>query len=195
MNVAEAEQFAISTLASGLSPTLYYHGLHHVLDVVEAAGRIAQAEYITDAESLNLLKTAALFHDIGFISTYNGHEAWGCQYVREVLPRFGYEQGQIEAICGMIMATRVPQMPQTKLEEILCDADLDYLGRNDFEPIAHSLYDELKVRNMVADETAWNRIQVKFLESHHYWTPTAIATRQAAKQQRLDALRVLVDAV
>ncbi len=194
MNVAEAELFAVSTLASGLSPTLYYHGLHHIRDVVEAAHRIAQAENITDTESLDLLKTAALFHDVGFISIYNGHEEWGCQYVREVLPRFGYEPTQIDAICGMIMATRVPQLPRNKLEEILCDADLDYLGRSDFDPIAHSLYDELKARNMVTDEMTWNRIQVKFLESHHYWTPTAIATRQAIKQQHLDALRILVDA-
>jgi HD superfamily phosphodiesterase len=189
MNVAEAEQFALSTLASGLSPTLYYHGLHHVLDVVEAANRIAQAEQITDNESLDLLRTAALYHDIGFISTYSGHEEWGCQYVRDVLPRFGYKPDQIDIICGMIMATRVPQVPQNKLEKVLCDADLDYLGRDDFEPIAHSLYNELKARNMVIDEVAWNHIQVKFLENHRYWTPTAVTTRQASKQQHLDALR------
>lgn len=193
MNVAEAEQFALSTLASGLSPTLYYHGLHHVLDVVEAANRIAQAEHITDRESLDLLKTAALFHDIGFIATYSGHEEWGCRYVRNVLPRFGYLPKQIEAICGMIMATRVPQLPQNKLEEVLCDADLDYLGRDDFEPIAHSLYDELKARNLVTDEMAWNRIQVKFLENHRYWTPTGMATRQANKQLHLDAIRQTIN--
>lgn len=192
MNVADTEQFITSVLASELSPTLYYHGLHHVLDVVDAADRIARAERVSDPESLDLLKTAALFHDVGFLSTYKGHEEAGCNYVRQVLPRFGYDPAQIDVICGMIMATRIPQTPQTKLEEILCDADLDYLGRADFEPIAHSLYDELKIRNLVADEMAWHRIQVSFLGSHHYWTPTAIATRQAVKEQHLDALRVSI---
>ena len=192
MNLADTKRFILSVLASELSPTLYYHGLHHVMDVVEAADRIARAECITDNESLDLLKTAALFHDVGFLSTYKGHEEVGCAYVRRILPDFGYEPAQIDAICGMIMATQIPQAPKTKLEEILCDADLDYLGRDDFEPIAHSLYDELKVREMITDEMAWNRIQVSFLGSHRYWTPTAIATRQASKEQRLNALKEMI---
>jgi uncharacterized protein len=193
MNVIKAEQFIIKVLGDELSATLYYHGLHHVLDVVEAAERIARAECVTDPESLDLLHTAALFHDVGFLSTYKGHEEAGCVYARRVLPEFAYAPAQIDAICRMIMATRIPQTPYTKLEEILCDADLDYLGRDDFEPIAYSLYDELKVREMVADELAWNRIQVNFLGSHHYWTPTAIATRQANKEQHLSRLKTLID--
>jgi predicted metal-dependent HD superfamily phosphohydrolase len=192
MNLAEAEEFVVSALATGLSPTLYYHGLHHTLDVVEAADRIARDEGITDPESLDLLRTAAFFHDVGFLSVYKGHEETGCDYARQVLPRFHYEPAQIDLICGMIMATRIPQLPQTKLEEILADADLDYLGRDDFEPISRSLFEELKAREMVADEMAWNRIQVGFLENHQYWTATTKATRQPAKQQRLDALRALV---
>ena len=163
-----------------------------MLDVVEAAERIARAECVTDVESLDLLHTAALFHDVGFLSTYKGHEEAGCLYARRVLPDFDYKPTQIDTICGMIMATQIPQTPFTKLEEILCDADLDYLGRDDFEPIAHSLYDELTVREMVADELAWNRIQVSFLGSHHYWTPTAIATRQANKEEHLNSLKTLI---
>ena len=192
MNIADCQQFIHNVLTSDLPPTLYYHGLHHVLDVVDAAERIAGAEGIDDAESLTLLKTAALFHDAGFLSTYKGHEEVGCDYARRVLPDFRYTPSQIDIVCGLIMATRIPQTPHTKLEEILCDADLDYLGRDDFEPIAHSLYRELKVRDMVADELAWNRIQVGFLSSHHYWTKTAIAARQAVKEQHLNALRKLV---
>jgi uncharacterized protein len=194
MNFADTKRFILSVLASDLSPTLYYHGLHHVLDVVEAAERIARAESISDDESLDLLKTAALFHDVGFLSTYKGHEEVGCAYVRRILPEFGYEPAQINDICGMIMATQIPQTPRTKLEEILCDADLDYMGRTDFEPIAHSLYDELKARAMISDEMAWNRIQVSFLGTHHYWTPTAIATRQAVKEQHLNALKEMIAA-
>ena len=35
-------------------------------------------------------------------------------------------------------ATKIPQTPLTKLEEIICDADLDYLGREDFFEISRS---------------------------------------------------------
>lgn len=192
MDIQHAEAFVINELRSGLSPTLHYHGLHHTLDVLKTALDIARLEGVTDAESLALLKTAALYHDIGFLTAYQGHEEVGCELVREKLPSFGYSPAQVETICGLIRATKVPQQPKTQLEEILCDADLDYLGRDDFEPIAHSLFKELKARNVVVDETAWNRMQVRFLENHHYWTNTNIARRQPIKQANLDRLRMLV---
>ncbi|GAA4448862.1 hypothetical protein GCM10023189_07380 [Nibrella saemangeumensis] len=194
MNPDTAEAYILKTLEQNLSGTLYYHGIHHVRDVVDVAMKLAEAEGVTDEEALALLRTAALYHDAGFLDTYQGHEEEGCRLVRQLLPEFGYTTGQIDQICGMIMATRVPQCPQTHLEQIICDADLDYLGRNDFEPIARSLFDELRARNMVADEDTWNQIQVRFLNSHRYWTPTAIAWRQAGKQAHLDKLRTLVNA-
>jgi uncharacterized protein len=192
MNLSNAEEFILAKLKRDLSPTLYYHGVHHTLDVVEAALQLAHEENITDPVSLTLLQTAALYHDCGFITTYQGHEAEGCRYARQTLPEFGYSTEQIDQICGMIMATKIPQSPQNLFEEILCDADLDYLGRSDFDPIANSLFEELKERNFVRDEPAWNRIQVSFLQSHHYWTKTATALRQANKQDRLNSLKEIV---
>ncbi|MGA0558453.1 HD domain-containing protein [Larkinella sp. VNQ87] len=192
MNLLQAEAFILTKLQQELSPTLYYHGFHHTVDVIEAAAQLAQAEKVTDPHALALLRTAALYHDCGFLTTYQGHEAEGCQVARDVLPGFSYSPDDIEQICRMIMATKIPQSPQNLLEQILCDADLDYLGRPDFEPISRTLFEELKVRSIVADEPAWNRIQVRFLESHQYWTQTARALRQDAKQRQLDQLREIV---
>ncbi|CCH54549.1 metal dependent phosphohydrolase [Fibrisoma limi BUZ 3] len=193
MDIHRAETFLLEQLRHGLSPALYYHGLHHTLDVVQAALDIAQQEGITDEESLALLKTAALYHDSGFMTTYQGHEEAGCILAGETLPGFGYTDQQIETVCSLIRATKVPQQPQTHLERILCDADLDYLGRDDFEPIAHTLYQELKVRDAVADETTWNQMQVRFLANHTYWTPTNDARREPGKQANLARLRALTD--
>lgn len=192
MEYQAAEIYILSRLRDELSPTLYYHGLHHTLDVRETAVRLAAAEGVGDTESLLLLRTAACFHDAGFLITYRQHEEEGCRIARATLPGYDYSPDQIATICGMIMATQIPQTPQTNLEQILCDADLDYLGRQDFEPIANSLFRELQARDLVADKMAWNRIQVKFLESHHYWTPTAINWRQANKQARLVFLKNVV---
>lgn len=185
----EAQAFILQKLHSELSEKLYYHGLHHTRDVVQAATRIAQAEGIVDEESLILLRTAALFHDAGFLFTYQEHEAEGCRLAREHLPRFGYKSEQISRICGMIEATKIPQSPKNLLEEIICDADLDYLGRGDFEPIADSLYHELKAYNLLANKSAWDAKQIQFLENHQYRTVTARATRQPVKQQHLQRLK------
>lgn len=192
MNSEQAATFIVEQLRQNLSTALTYHGVHHTLDVVQAAAQLADAEGITDPEDLALLRTAAFYHDAGFLTTYTDHERAGCTLARQTLPNFGYSPAQIELVCGMIMATRIPQTPQTKLEEILCDADLDYLGRPDFEAIARTLFTELAALRGTTDERTWNQFQVAFLEKHHYWTATAQAWRETAKQVHLEQLRALL---
>jgi uncharacterized protein len=189
MNVEYIKSYITGELRARLDPTLYYHGFHHTLDVTNAALRLAEAEGIRDRESLQLLETAALFHDSGFLNTYQGHELEGCTMARNVLPDFDFSENQVAIVCGMIMATRIPQEPKTHLEKIIGDADLDYLGRDDFEQVAATLFKELKVRGLVSDITAWNQVQIRFLETHQYWTVTAQNWRNAAKQQHLDNLK------
>lgn len=189
MNLPEAEAFILDKLRTELSDTLYYHSPDHTLDVAEAVGRIAQAEGIIDRETLVLLRTAALFHDAGFLTAYKGHEAESSRLAHEYLPRFGYEPRQIVLISGMIEATKIPQSPKNKLEEILADADLDYLGRPDYEPIAYSLYREMRARDLVPDEEAWKQIQIKFMEQHAYWTDYSKTIRQPAKYFHLRRLK------
>ncbi|WP_428665656.1 HD domain-containing protein [Runella sp.] len=192
MNIEDVEIYILDKLRKNLSPTLYYHGLHHTVDVVEASLKIAEAEGIVDEESLLLLKTAALYHDVGFITTYRGHEEEGCRIAQLTLPNFGYNPSQIEKVCGMIMATKIPQTPHNHLEKIIADADLDYLGGTQFWPIANSLYEELREREMVTDLQTWNKIQVNFLTAHSYWTPTAQAWRDKKKQSSLEQLVEIV---
>lgn len=189
MQIEKAEQYVLGQLETRLDRTLFYHGIHHTIDVVNAAAEIAALEGITDEESLALLRTAAFYHDSGFTTIYQGHEEAGCALAREVLPGFEYSELQIETICGMIMATKIPQSPKNTLEMIICDADLDYLGRADFEPIAATLFEELKVRDMVEDIPAWDAVQVKFLEAHAYWTASERKRRDAAKQRHLQYLK------
>ena len=93
----------------------------------------------------------------------------------------------------MIQATKIPQEPKNILEEIIADADLDYLGRSDFYPISYSLFEELKSMEAIKTEDEWNRIQVNFLEQHHFFTKTCINKRKAEKQKRLMELKKLVD--
>ncbi|MBX0292162.1 HD domain-containing protein [Hymenobacter sp. HSC-4F20] len=186
MDYPRAEAYLLHRLHHELPPSLTYHGPHHTLDVLAQAQALAAAEGLRDLEQLLLLRTAALYHDAGFLTTYQGHEAAGCEVVRQVLPGFGYSAAHIEVICTCIMATQVPQNPGAcLLARLLCDADLDYLGRSDFWPISRTLFEELRVRSPVADERAWNQIQVQFLTAHHYWTPSALHRRETEKQARL----------
>ena len=191
MNYTAAKTFILNKLEKELSDQLTYHGLHHTLDVLNITIALCDAEKISPYNRL-LLKTAALFHDSGFTINNVEHEKIGCSIAREALPQFHYSAEDIEMICGMIMATKIPQSPQNHLEEIICDADLDYLGRDDFYPIGQTLFEELKMFKIIQEEEAWNRIQVDFLEKHHFFTATNIAKRKPGKEKYLIELKEIV---
>jgi hypothetical protein len=101
------------------------------------------------------------------------------------LPGFGYASADIEQICDIIMATKLPQSPHDHLGEIICDADLDYLGRNDFFVLSKKLFSELVITDGLKTEQEWDEQQIAFFENHHYFTKTAIELRGTVKQQHL----------
>lgn len=187
-----AEKFILQKLKSELPQNLSYHAINHTYDVLEAALRIAAGEGITNEEELKLLRIAVLFHDAGFIHIYKGHEEKSCEMAREFLPSFGFDEEQLSIIYGLISATRLPQDPHTQLECIIADADLDYLGRDDFYPIAKTLYNEFRIYLGVKDEEEWNRIQLNFLRNHHYHTSYSLRLREPQKQKRLHEMEALV---
>ncbi|MBK6834123.1 MAG: HD domain-containing protein [Bacteroidetes bacterium] len=185
------KDFILDKLEKELPNDLYYHGYHHTIDVFEAASAIALREDIGVA-NIELVKVAALFHDSGFIKQYKVNEPVGCEIAKDFLPSFNYTNEEIEKICGMIMATQVPQNPQNHLEQIICDADLDYLGRADFLPIGTTLFQELNGHGMEMNLHQWNEMQVKFLTLHKYFTETARKMRDTGKQKQLDKIKSML---
>jgi uncharacterized protein len=192
MQFNEAKKFILKKLKKELPKHLSYHSVEHITDVYNSAKAIAKHEKVK-GEDLKLLLTAALFHDSGFLEGQKEHEKLSCSIAKEYLPAYDYNDEQINKICGMIMATKIPQAPKNLLEEIICDADLDYLGRNDFFIIGDRLFSELRMYGMINDETDWNRLQVRFLETHHYFTKTAIKLRKEKKDEYLAIIKSRLD--
>lgn len=190
MQFEHAGRFILGKLSNELPKHLTYHSVEHTRDVYNSAELLGRQENVSPYE-LKLLLTAAWFHDAGFLKGPKDHEETSCHIAREVLPDFDYTPAEIERICGMIMATKLPQTPGNHLEEILADADLDYLGRDDFFITGEKLFDELLVLGMLTTRMQWNILQVKFLESHHYFTKTAIALRQPKKQEHLEQIKFI----
>ena len=187
-DLAGAERYALARLERELPAALVYHSLTHTRDdVVPAAERLALRAGLP-GEALALLRTAALFHDLGFVERRSEHEAAGAQIAATVLPGLGYQPAQIGAIVGMIMATRLPQSPRTPLEQLLADADLDVLGRPDFLERNALLRAELAAYGAPVSDAEWYAGQLSFLRQHRYWTPMAEELRAAAKRQNIAAL-------
>lgn len=185
----QIQKHVIDKLQKGLSEKLTYHNVAHTLDVLKQAVKIATKEGITDAEDLLLLQVSVLYHDTGFIYAYHDHEERSCVEAAEELPAFGFTAAQIERVCNMIRATKVPQQPQNHLEQIICDADLDYLGRSGFFETGNNLYKEFLEQGIVTNFKEWNLLQIRFLESHHYFTKTSLTRRQKVKSNYLQAIK------
>ena len=189
MRYEQAESYARDRLATELPATLHYHGLLHTRDeVVPAVLRLAEMEGV-HGEPLTLLQTAAWFHDLGFVERPVLHELIGVRIAQEALPEFGYSDKQIEVVRWAILATALPQDPQTPLEQILADADLDVLGREDFWPRNLDLRRELAELGKVFTDVEWYTGQLKFISGHTYFTESARALRDRQKAVNVEELR------
>lgn len=178
----------IVLLVERLAPHLTYHDWKHTEHVIKMAEDIARQEQIPDDDTL-LIKTAALFHDAGFINTTSeGHVEESIRLAKIRLPEFGYTEQEIEIISRMIQATSIPQKPKTKLECILADAKLEYLGTDCFKYISNRLFQEIKYTNPNLSLEEWNEIQIHFLQSHAYHTPYCIQNRAPEKEKNLELL-------
>ena len=135
-----------------------------------------------------LLQTAVLLHDIGFTVSPTEHERSGCLIAREILPQFGYHESDVEAICAMIMATKIPQTPRSLTEKVMCDADLDYLGRKDYHNNSLLLLKELRLNKEISD-LEWLQLQDSFLSKHSYFTKTSNSSRNKFKAQVLSLIK------
>lgn len=182
-------RYMINKLKSSLPDELDYHNIKHTLNVERAAIRIANLEGVID-EDLILLKTAVLFHDAGFILCYENNEDFGIQMAKSELPKFGYNEQQIEVICDIILATKRENQPKTLLEMIMCDADHDYLGRADYHIVAKTLRNELENFGKDMSNLEWIDYQLHYLEKvHRFYTQTAQNIRDRSKAMRILELK------
>ena len=177
-------QLILNKLKNELPANLFYHSIDHTLDVYHCAASIAKEEGISDSD-LKLLLIAAIYHDAGYLEQNHNHEQISCEIARKYLTQFNYSQKDIDLICGIIMATKIPQRPKNHLEEIICDADLNYLGRTDFFDIGENLYREMFAFGYIKNKVEWNRIQLDFMRQHHYFTTTAIKHNYSQKQKNI----------
>jgi len=178
---------ALTILQTKLSKKLYYHSIHHTLKALKVADNYLKS-FDIKGEEAKLLRIGILLHDIGFTVSAEDHEAHSVVIAKELMTKNGFSKEHINIVKGLVLATKIPQNPQTVLETIICDVDLDYLGGPDFYKISHLLFKELKALGRIKTEAQWHTIQINFLQSHKYHTPHARKHREFHKAQRLKEL-------
>jgi len=184
MQPAAAQSFILDVLRRELNDSLSYHSVRHTEEVIRHSALLAEKMGVT-GKQLDLLTTAAAYHDSGFLETYSGHEEVSCRLAGRYLPQFGYTEEEIASVCALIMATRLPQSPDSELAAILSDADLYYLGTTDYDEVSSRLFEEYRRRGLVKNEADWEEQQIEFLSAHRYFTTAAQGLLETKKQETL----------
>ena len=146
-----------------------YHDLDHTKRVIKSAIKIG-ASYDLSEEQWKVLLTACLLHDFGFIKSHINHEKTGADIAGSILTEYGYNQDQIKSVKSLILVTEAIAIPNNKLESIIRDSDLEYLGSNDFEKISEKLKDEWLFCDVVTSEEEFYKLQLDFLINHQFHT-------------------------
>jgi predicted metal-dependent HD superfamily phosphohydrolase len=164
------------------------HTLHPVRGVVAVANRIAISENISEHDR-ELLIAAAYFHDTGYIREYDKNEPIAARMAGRILQLIGYKPKEIEKIQKIILATDLARKPKTHAEKILCDADLDNLGREDFFELDAKLREGRRIRGLdVNDDLKWYKGTLEVMKNHHYYTESQIKLREEKKQKNIKQL-------
>ena len=156
-------------LSNKLDSKYHYHNLHHTKRVINSAKEIGN-HYNLSRDDWRDLLTACLLHDYGFIKSHIDHEEIGAQISKEILPGYYFSDDHIESISSLILITRVAEKPSNLLESIIRDADLEYIGSDDFEKISEYLKKEWLECGVVDNENQFYKIQYEFLLSHNFYT-------------------------
>jgi len=190
-NKIAMRDFVIDMLKSKIPATYFFHNYLHTEYVIEKVIEIGKKENCSEKE-LELLYAAATWHDVGYVNIYQGHEAEGCKIAKQYLHQYGYNDSDIEIICSLIMATQIPTAPKNKLEAIIADADLEYLGTDKAKSYSDLLFQERKHLNDSITLNEWNRVQVEFIKKHQYYTDYCKKDKEPSKQKYLEDLMRII---
>jgi len=164
------------------------HTLHPTKGVVASANRIAISENISE-HNRELLITAAYFHDTGYIREYKKNEPIAARMAGRILKLIGYKPNEVVKIQKMILSTDLESEPESHVEKILCDADLDHFGRKDFFKLDGRLREEWREKGMdVSDEVKWYKGTLEILKKHQYYTESQKKLREKEKQKNIKRL-------
>lgn len=171
--ITRVENYVTELYKNNNSSLHCYHSIVHAKEVVEAIDEMTAAMNILDDDK-EILMIAGWFHDVGYFETDKGHEEVSAAHAEIFLKENHYPSEKIAIVKKCILATKVPTNPQNILEEIICDADLHHLGKNDIEEKSELFRQELEIKNIChPTDIEWIENNIKFLNEHSFYTDYA----------------------
>jgi len=187
LRLQDVEEHVFGLLRQNLPPNIYFHSAKWQEEIYYLVDLYSRAEELTLEETL-LVRTAALLMDVGYIWSYDEHESESIRFARETLPQYRYSDQQIQSIVNLIEATRGMRKPENKMEEILIDAEMSYLGRADFETLNELYFREMYEHQKVNSWDEWAKMQIVILSNHRFYTHVANVLRDVGPEKQIELL-------
>lgn len=164
----------------------YYHSYWHALDVMDRAKYLSKKEWLSD-EEIEMMQLAWLFHDTWFIIQYDENEQIWAKIAKNYLKSILYPNERINQIEKIILATSPEyKTPVDKYEEIIKDADMDNLWRDDFIDKNVKLKREIEViKNIKIKDPDWKHASIELLKEYKFSTISQKTERNTKKIENL----------
>jgi len=171
--IRKASNYVFSLFKEKLSKKLVYHNYKHTFETAKISRTLGE-EYNLSDEDMEILLLAAWFHDTGYLETYTGHEEKSVEIATAFLQQEAYPEAQIQEVADCILATRSQQPAATLLQEILVDADMSNIGKENFFANAELLRVEWEIYlKKFFTDAEWAQYQLDFLLSTTFRTQAA----------------------
>jgi uncharacterized protein len=189
--IRRASSFVTSLLSGQLPAEMYFHNLMHTQDVVNAAEEIGRNSGV-DKKEMDIVKLAAWFHDTGYCYAYTGHEDNSIAIAATFLKQQNCDEDIINGVMDCIVSTKMPQLPQNLVEQVMCDADMFHLAKDDYLNYALRLRMEweAKLPKKHTDEE-WRELNLNWMIRHKYFTKYGQTVLQEKKLANIDRLLIL----
>ena len=187
----ELKEKIFNDLSNILDENYSYHNLDHTKRVISAAVEIG-INYDLSEKDWKCLLTACLLHDYGFIESHVEHEKISVKLSYQILPKYGFSETDIQIINSLIIVTKLEKKPKNLLESIIRDADLEYLGSEDFIKISPLLKKEWINCEVVKSDSEFYKIQYDFILNHSFYTDFMIENSIKQKKVNIDYAKSMI---
>lgn len=193
--IQKAEDYVKLLLTQKTPAGNYYHNLEHTKDVVQSANEIAIGEKV-NPDDMEIIQIAAWFHDTGYVEKSGGHEELSSMFASNFLTEENYSYDKTDEVVNCILATKVPQSPKNHFQRIICDADLNHLGRrtfflrNDIFRMEVEFYSNRKL-----SDYDWLIQTINFAKGHQFFTDYAKKYFTSQKNENISILQAQLEKI
>jgi len=187
IKLQDIEEMIIKLFDDEAPPNLYFHNSALVKNINNQVELLSAAENLPDEDFINL-KLASIFLLTGFISDYEKPMEASARLVEEILPRYGFNQENIEST-KRIIKNSFSDIQESLSDNILHDARYDYLGRVDYHKLTSKLLRERTEYGKLDQGKSWIDIQSEFLSHHEFITDTARLLRSVQLKDQISGLK------